>query len=359
MHTQHETRPANRDAYLAVVGTYSSADTEGVYTVSVDADTGEMRVLDGTVVGRNPTFIVPHPTGEHLYVAVREEDRGVLKAFDVDQETGELDEHDRVQSGPLGPCYCSVDANGEYLFVAHYFGSAVSMLPIDKDGGLGEPTALVEHQGSSVHPDRQTEPHPHSVVLGPDDRFVYVPDLGTDQIHVYEIDGANDALSPHAVIDTPAGAGPRHFAFGPGGERGYLITELDSTVIQYTRRDDGTLDQQSSVSTLPDDFEEENVTAEVAVHPSGEFVYGSNRGHDSIVTFTVADGALARVDHTPTGGEWPRHFAVGPGGRFVFAENRESDTITALRIDEDTGLLSPTGEELSVPEPVCMQWLPR
>ncbi|WP_226013320.1 lactonase family protein [Halomicrobium salinisoli] len=348
-----------RETYLAAIGTYSPADEDGVHTVEVDAETGAMRSLDSAVAGPDPTFVAPHPDGDVLYAAVREDDEGAIRAFEVDPESGALTAVDSSPSGALSPCHCSVDATGRHLFVAHYAGGAVSMLPIDEDGRPGSPTDVVEHAGSSVDPERQSAPHPHSISPGPDDRFVYVPDLGTDQVHVYEIDRDDGTLSPHDATDVREGAGPRHLAFGPDGDRAYLINELDSTITTFDRGPDGRLTRLSTTTTLPESFDGANKTAEVAVHPSGEFVFGSNRGHDSIATFAVDDDGLSPVEHTPTGGEWPRHFAIGPDGRFLFVENRDTDDVTAFRVDAETGTLSAADERLSVSEPVCLQWIPR
>ena len=348
-----------RDSYLAAIGTYSSADSKGVHTVAVDAENGDVRLLDSVVAGPDPTFVAPHPTGEYLYAAVREDGEGAIRAFEVNPESGELNAVDKAPSGALSPCHCSVDATGQYLFVAHYAGGAVSMLPIDEDGRLGPPIDVVEHAGSSVDPERQDAPHPHSISPGPDDRFVYVPDLGTDQVHVYEVDRDDATLSPYATTDVQEGAGPRHLAFSPDGDRAYLINELDSTITSFDRDSDGRLTRLSATTTLPEAFDGSNKTAEVAVHPSGEFVFGSNRGHDSISTFAVENDGLSPVDHTPTGGEWPRHFAIGPEGQFLFVENRDTDDITVFRIDDEAGTLSSVDGRLSVSQPVCIQWIPR
>ncbi|WP_128906727.1 lactonase family protein [Halorubrum amylolyticum] len=346
---------------IAAVGTYSAATDESVYTVAVDPDTGSMRRLDAAAAGPDPTFVTFGPSGRYLYAAVREEEEGVVRSYAVDRDTGELTERDSAKSGAAAPCYCSVDESGSVLLVAHYAGGAVSMLPLDSDGGIDSPSEVIEHHGSSVDSERQTAPHPHSITLGPEERFAYVPDLGTDQVHIYAAGSDGDgapSLSCVDALDLAPGSGPRHLSFAPDGERAYLINELDSTVTVLDRESDGTLTERATVSTLSPEFEGDNKTAEIAVHPSGEFVYGSNRGLDTIVTFAVDGGTIERVDQTPTGGEWPRHFAIGPDGERLFAENRHTNDIVAFDIDAETGALSVTGESLSVSEPVCMQWQP-
>ncbi|CDK39036.1 6-phosphogluconolactonase [Halorubrum sp. AJ67] len=317
-----------------------------------------MRQLDAVAAGPDPTFVTFGPSGEYLYVAVREEGEGVIRSYAVDRDTGELTERDSAPSGAAAPCYCSVDKTGRCLLVAHYAGGAVSMLSLDADSGVGSPVETIDHRGSSVDSDRQTAPHPHSITLGPEDRFAYVPDLGTDQLHTYVIECDEPSLSRVEAVDLSPGSGPRHLSFAPGGERAYLINELDSTVTVLNRESDGTLTERASVSTLPAEFEGDNKTAEIAVHPSGKYVYGSNRGLDSIATFEVDGEEIEQVDQTATGGEWPRHFAIAPDGALLFAENRHTDDIVAFDVDSQTGGLTPTGESLSVSEPVCMQWLP-
>jgi len=316
-----------------------------------------MEILDKVVAGPDPTFVAPHPTGEYLYAAVRTEGEGTIKTFEVDRDTGSLKETNSAPSGALSPCHCSVDPAGEFLFVAHYTGGAVSVLPLGDTGQATSPVDVVQHTGSSVHPDRQTAPHPHSISPGPNGQFVYVPDLGTDEVVIYEVNRNAGSLSPYTTVDVHPGAGPRHLSFDPDGERVYLINELDSTVIAYTLDNDGTLSEQAVVSTLPDNFDGENKTAEIATHPSGRYLFVSNRGHNTIATLSFRDGELHRLEHTPTGGAWPRHFAVSPDGRLLFAENRNTNNIVALVFDEETGVLSQNESILQVSQPVCLRWL--
>ncbi|WP_227015858.1 lactonase family protein [Haloarcula sp. JP-L23] len=342
---------------MAVIGTYSPANSAGVHTVAVNPDTGALDQLDSIVAGPDPTFVASHPHGDYIYAAVRTEPEGVIKAFEVDNDTGELSLVNSVESGALSPCHCSVDATGEYLFVAHYAGGAVSMLPLEANGAVAAPTAVVEHSGSSTDPDRQTSPHPHSVNPGPANDYLYVPDLGTDQVVIYEIRPAEDKIALHRTVDIEPGSGPRHLSFSPGDEYVYLINELDSTVTVFERTLDGDLTKQSEVSTLPSDFDGKNKTAEIQVHPSGRYVFVSNRGRDTIVTFAVDGDELHRIDETPTGGEWPRHFNICPTGEALFVENRDTDEVVVFDIDVETGGLTQTGQRLPVAEPVCLQWI--
>lgn len=344
--------------HIAAVGTYSAATDESVHTIAVDLETGSMRRLDAVAAGPDPTFVTFGPSGEYLYAAVREDGEGVIRSYAVDRTTGELTERDSARSGAAAPCYCTVDETGAFLLVAHYTGGAVSMLPLAPDGGIDPPADVIEHHGSSVDPERQRAPHPHSITLGPEDQFAYIPDLGTDQVHVYVVDRDEASLSHVDVVDLAPGSGPRHLSFAPNGKRTYLINELDSTVTVLDRESDGMLTECETVSTLPPEFDGDNKTAEIAVHPSGAFVYGSNRGLDTIVTFAVDGEGIERVDQTPTAGEWPRHFAIAPDGEHLFVENRHTDDIVAFAVNTDTGGLCPAGDSLSISEPVCLQWQP-
>jgi 6-phosphogluconolactonase len=228
----------DRNSDLAVVGTYGPADREGVHTVAIDTETGELDHCDGVVAGPDPTFIAVHPDGTHVFAAVRESE-GRIKSFAVERDTGALTRVGDAPSGAVSPCRCSVETTGRYLLAAHYAGGAVSMLPLGADGEIGDPVAVVEHEGAGPNPDRQTAPHPHSITPGPENRFAYVPDLGTDEVVVYEMDLDGGRLDRRSSVAVTPGAGPRHLAFGPSGERVYLINELDSTVVAFESDDDG------------------------------------------------------------------------------------------------------------------------
>jgi 6-phosphogluconolactonase len=246
------------------------------------------------------------------------------------------------------------------VLVANYGGGSVCVLPILDDGQLDGATALVQHEGSSVNPRRQRGPHAHSVNVSPDDRFAFVADLGLDKVMIYRFDVTAGTLAP---ADPPwasvsPGAGPRHFAFHPGGKFAYVINELQSTVTAFAYDPErGSLDDLQTVSTLPSDFKDNNSTAEVLVHPSGNFLYGSNRGHNSIAVFAIdaRTGWLSPVEKESTRGSTPRNFGIDPTGRYLLAANQASDAIVVFRIDKATGALTATGQEIEVPSPVCVR----
>lgn len=269
--------PKRRDTMseqVAYVGTYTDKESEGIYTYHIDIkDDVTIRSETVTQIGDNPSFLAVHPSGEFLY-AVHDVEDGRVTAFRRDTD-GSLRRLNQESSGASRPCHCSVHPSGEYLLIAHYTGGAVSTLPIRADGGVAPPAETHRHEGSSVHPERQTQPHPHSITPGPTGRHLYVPDLGTDEIVVYEFD--DGALERADAVSIDDGAGPRHLTFHPNEQFAYVINELDSTVTVLERTDRGSLLERGTVSTLPPDYGGENITADIHVHPSGVWVYGSNR----------------------------------------------------------------------------------
>ncbi len=359
------TDDANR--WLVFVGTYTGGKSQGIYAFRFHAGSGEVSPLGLAAEAKNPSFLDTDPTGRFLYaVGEQGEFRGVktgaVSAFAVERETGKLRLLNQVSSGGEGPCHVAVDRTGRWVFVANYGGGSMAMLPVRPDGHLGEPAALFQHQGSSVHPQRQQRPHAHGVTLSPDQRFLFVPDLGLDKVMAYRFAAAAGTLQPAPIpfAALPPGAGPRHFTFHPGGLFAFAINELNSTVTSFAYdAERGSLSQLKSVSTLPRDFTGPNTTAEIEVHPNGRFLYASNRGHDSLVVFEVTPrtGALRAAGHGPTGGKTPRNFALEPGGRWLWAANQGSDNIVLFRVNPETGKLTPSGTVLEVGSPVCVEFL--
>ncbi len=350
------------------VGTYTYGKSEGIYVYRMDLSSGALKfasVAKGVV---NPSFLAVAPNNRFLY-AVSEVSRfadkqgGAVSAFRIDSKTGELTHLNQQPSAGASPCHLVVDKKGYFVLVANYTGGSVSVLPIEQDGQLGEPTDVVQHQGSSINPQRQEGPHPHSANLDPANRFVFVPDLGLDKIMIYEVDLTHGKLRPN---DEPwarvkAGAGPRHFAFHPNSRYGYVINELNCTVTAFAYDEKrGRLTEVQTVSTLPEAFTGRNTCADVHVSPSGKYIYGSNRGHESIVIFAIAQdtGRLTYVGHEPTQGKTPRNFTIAPTGTFLLVANQDSDTVVTFRIDPATGRLCPTGHVTKVPAPVCLRMIP-
>jgi 6-phosphogluconolactonase len=315
----------------------------------------------------NPSFLAIHPNRRFLY-AVGEvmefqgQKSGAVSAFSIDPATGKLTFLNKMSSRGMGPCHVSVDKTGKCVLVANYGSGSVAALPLKPDGSLSEATAFVQHTGSSVNPERQKGPHAHSINLSPDNRFAIAADLGLDQLLVYRFDPEAGSLTPNdpPFAKVNPGAGPRHFAFHPNGQFGYVINEMQSTVtaLAYDAAN-GAFQELQTISTLPEDFKEENSTAEVQVHPNGRFLYGSNRGHNSIAVFAIdaAKGTLTPVERVSTQGRTPRNFGIDPTGSWLLAANQSTDNVAVFRIDPDTGRLTPTGQVLDVPSPVCVKFL--
>lgn len=355
------------DSMTVYIGTYTNAKSKGVYSVSFDPATGKLGnpVLAGEIV--NPSYVVVHPNGQTLY-SVSEianfdgQKTGSVASFRVDRETGALTLLNKVASKGTGPCHLSIDKTGKNLLVANYGSGSVAVLPIESDGKLREASSFVQHTGSGADPKRQKGPHGHSINPSPDNKYAVAADLGLDQLLVYKFDAAKGTLEPNATpyFKTAPAAGPRHFAFHPNGKFGFVINEMLSTITAMSwDAQKGVFTEVQTVKTLPEGFSGDNSTAEIVVHPSGKFVYGSNRGHDSIAVFAVDPnkGTLTFVEHAPTMGKVPRNFNVDPSGAYLIAANQQSDSLVVFKIDQSTGKLTPTGQTVEVGSPVCVKFV--
>jgi 6-phosphogluconolactonase len=351
---------AAQPEYFLYIGTYTGPKSQGIYAWRFDPAGGKLTEIGLAGETKNPSFIAFHPSGKFLY-AVNETSDGGLTAFALDPKTAKLTRLNSASSRGADPCHLTVDRAGHTLLAANYSSGTVSGVKIEAGGQIGASTAFDQHQGTGA--DKARQAHAHSVNLSPDQRFAIVADLGLDEIYVYKFDPAAGSLTPNnsATVKTEPGAGPRHFAFHPDGQHAYAINELNSTITAYKWDGKaGVLTPIESLSTLPAGFKGENSTAEVVVHPNGKFVYGSNRGHNSIAVFRVdpATGTLTFLEHVPTQGKTPRGFALDPTGSFLFAANQDSDNVVVFKVDSTTGKLAPTGQELKVGSPVCVRFLP-
>ena len=355
--------------YLVYVGTYTGEDTKskGIYAFRYDAATGQVTPLGLAAKTTNPSFVAAHPNGKFLY-AVNEvgdykgPNSGGVSAFSIDRATGKLTFLNELPSRGADPCYITVDRTGKFVLVANYTGGSVIVYPILEDGRLGEASAFVQHTGHGPNAERQEGPHAHSIDLSPDNRFAFVDDLGLDELLVYKFDAAKGSLTPNdqpfAKLDP--GAGPRHFALRPDGKFAYVVTEIGRNVTVFSNdASRGTLQRVQTITTLPADFTGRNDDAEIEVHPSGKFVYASNRGHDSIAVFAIdsGKGTLTTIEIASTGGKEPRSFEIDPTGTLLFAANQKSDNIVVLKIDAKTGKLTPTGQVLDIGSPVCVKFV--
>ena len=350
------------------VGTYTDGESRGIYRFTLDPVSGAASDPVLAVAAENPSFLALHPNGRFLY-AVGErgdfqgEKTGAVSAFAIDPDSGDLRLLNQRPSLGAGPCHLVVDGSGRSVLVANYGSGTVAALPVGDDGRLGEPASVQAHTGTGPNERRQEGPHAHGIALDAEERRAVVADLGADRLFVYGFEAATGALTPSdppAVALVP-GAGPRHVAFDLRGELLYSINELDSTVtvLRYDAATGG-LESVQAISTLPDDFEGESWTAELEVSPDGRFLYGSNRGHDSLAVFAVdpTSGRLSAVGHVATGGRWPRHFSIDPSGRWLLAANQHSESVVVFRLDPESGMPSPVGETVTVPTPVCVLPVP-
>jgi 6-phosphogluconolactonase len=362
-----ETLPADGTT-LVYFGTYTGARSKGIYVSRFDSASGRLSAPELAATTASPSFLAVHPSRRFLYAAgetsILEGKRvGAVSAFSINAETGRLTFLNRQSAGGAGPCHVAVDPTGKCLLVANYGDGTIAALPVQADGALAEPGTVIQHKGSSVNPERQAGPHAHCMTIDPADRFVLACDLGLDQVLAYRLDPVKATLvanDPPFVAVKP-GLGPRHLAFHPSGRFVFLISEMGSalTVFAYDAKR-GALKELQTLSTLPKEFAGNSAGAEVAVHPSGKFVYGSNRGHDSIAVFSfdAKRGQLTCVQYQPTQGKIPRHFAFDPTGQWLLAENQESDSVVVFRVDAKTGRLSPTGQTVAVGSPVCAVFVP-
>ena len=352
---------------LVYAGCYSPRGESGKDTIFVyhlNMETGEL-VLDSSVYGgENASYLAISPDN-HLMIAVNElmtfegQTGGGVAALAIDPLAGRLTLLNQQKTHGGLPCYASIDASQRVAIVSNYVGGNVALFPIHEDGTLGQAADIVQHTGSSVHPDRQKTPYAHSVIIDPTNRFAIVSDLGIDKVMVYKIDFENLKLVFHSHVVVQSGAGPRHFAFHPNGRWAYVIHELDSYITAFSfDADAGSLSIIQTVPTMPSDFEGSNTSADIHVSPSGRFVYGSNRGHDSIAVFSVDDtnGQLTFVERHSSGGQVPRNFVIDSTGEFLLAANQETGNIVSFRLDQHTGKMTETGHSVTVFKPVCLKF---
>jgi 6-phosphogluconolactonase len=361
------------DETFVYVGTYTDESSKGIYLFKLSG-IGDGSPEKATLVPlglaaevASPSFLDADPKRRLLFAVTESSEfagkpAGAVSAFSIEPDSGKLTLINQQSSEGAGPCHLVLDKAGKNVLVANYGSGSVAVLPVGDDGRLGKATSVIQHQGKSVNPQRQEGPHAHCVTLDPANRFAFVCDLGLDKILIYRFDSESGELTPNepAFAAVAPGAGPRHMVFRPDGRFAYVINELDSTITAFAYDPEtGALAELQTIATLPAGFGD-NTTAEIEIHPSGNFLYGSNRGHDSVVAFAVdpQSGKLTHIDHQSTAGRTPRNFAIDPSGQFLAVGNQDSDTILLCRIDTTTGRLQPTGDVVEAPKPVCIKFVP-
>jgi len=351
--------------YIAYVGTYTGgpADSKGIYGLQADGN-GHYKALGLEAEVADPSFLATDPHNRFLYAATeRGRPTGFLNSYAINPATGALRFLNRVPAKGTSTAHLIVDQTGHWLLAANYGSGSVISYALKPDGSIGEMVDFHQHSGSSVNPKRQQGPHPHEVVLSSDNRFVFIPDLGADKIFSYRLDTSTGKLSPNdpAFTEIMPGFGPRHLIFGKSGKFAYLLGEMGSKVIALSYdAAHGKLTPIQTIATIPADFKDENNSAELALDASGRFLYASNRGHDSTSVFSIdsSTGQLKLVQIEPTGGKTPRNIAIDPSGRHLLAANQDSNRIVVFNRDQHSGRLTPNGEVLDVPSPVCILFVP-
>lgn len=358
---------------LIYLGTYTEnrpdgAGSKGIYRARLDQTTGALGATTLATELTNPSFVAVSRDHRFLYavseVAVADatgEKSGFVSAYSIGTDGG-LTALNRVSSGGADPCHITVSRSGRTVAVANYSSGSTIAVGVNADGSLGKAT-IDRHVGHGPNTQRQEAPHAHSVDFTPDDRFLLSCDLGADRVYLYRHDVRTGAIAPHVprFVALEPGSGPRHLALHPSGRYVYVIAELTSAIgIFAWDATAGRMVQRQSISTLPFGYTAPSTTAEIVVHPSGRFVYGSNRGHDSIAAFSVdaKNGRLTSLGTTPTGGKAPRSFAVDPSGRWMLVANQLSNQVVSFAIDQQTGALEPTGSVVALSRPVCVLFVP-
>ncbi|QDT97082.1 lactonase family protein [Gimesia aquarii] len=358
------------ESFWVYVGTYTrGSESQGIYQLRLDGASGKLSHVGITDNVENPSFLSIHPSRNYLY-AVNEigdyqgKKSGAVSAFAIDAKTGKLNFLNQESSQGAAPCHLVVDATGKYVLIANYTGGNICSLPIQKNGKLSKSASFVQHTGSSVNTARQTAPHAHSINLDQQNRHAVVADLGIDQLLVYRFNASDGSLKPNSPpgIAMKPGAGPRHFTFHPNGKWGYVINELNLTItaMDYDAKQ-GSFQEIQTISTVPEGTNlKGNSTAEVQVHPSGKFLYGSNRGPNTLAIYKINQqtGKLTSIGFEPTGGTIPRNFKIDPTGNYLLVANQNTNNVVVFKIDLETGLLKRTNQEINVPKPVCIKFLP-
>ncbi len=354
--------------FLVYFGTYTGARSKGIYVSRFDTASGKLSAPVLAAQSVNPSFVAIDPNHRFLF-AVNEtghfngQASGAVTAFKLDASTGQLAFLNQQPSGGTGPCHITVDATGKYVLVANYDSGSVAVFPVQTTGFIGPPTAVIQHHGSSVNPQRQAGPHAHCIAMDSANHRVFACDLGLDKVMIYRLNETNGTLTAdeNPWAELKPGSGPRHIVFGLDGRHAYVISEMASSLTTFAYNPEhGVLKAIQTVSTLPEDFHGKSTCAEVAVHPSGKFVYASNRGDDSIAVFAVDEpsGRLNFVERQSTRGKIPRCFAIDPTGQYLIAAHQDSNNVVVFRINAQTGQLTWTGQTVEVGKPVCVAFVP-
>jgi 6-phosphogluconolactonase len=357
----------NGKEQVIFVGTYTTPEqstSEGIYVYGVDPSSGKLTFKNVVKDLINPSYVAVHPQTGCIY-AVHEKGTfegqpgGGVIALSVDPQTEAGRILNKQSSGGEDPCYISIERTGRYALVANYSSGCVAMLPIAPDGKLNPVCSVIQHTGASIHPERQDKPYAHSILPDPSNVYAVACDLGIDKLLIYRMDLDAGQLVKHGEVTVTPGSGPRHLVFHPNGRYAYLACELNSTVIAFTwDSEGGMLEEFQNIRTLPPGYDGRNLPADIHLTPDGQYLYVSNRGHDSFACYEVSadSGTLTLKHHTSTGGAEPRGFEIDPAGKFVISANQNSNNIVTFLIDPGMGHLSRIGDDVQVSMPVCVKF---
>ena len=354
---------ANADERLVFVSSFAAGDQGAIHAYQLELETGKLRLVQRTTDVENPFFLAVSPNQKFLYSIHAKQFDGKepeqVAAYEIVGRAGQLKLLNRQSSLGSASCYLDVDATGKTVLVANYSAGSVVAFPVKEDGSLGEASSFMQHAGSSVDPARQKGPHAHSFVVSPDNRFAYAADLGLDQVLGYRLEANKAKLSPNRqpFVRTPPGAGPRHLTFHPKGKQVYVINELSNSVTAFDFDvDSGILIEKQTISTVPKDFAGKRYCADLKITPDGRFLYGTNRGHDSIVAYRIGDdGQLTLIGIEPSLGKGPQNLAITSDGKLLLCANMPGNNVAVFRIDPKDGALTSVGAPVSVPSPSCIR----
>ncbi|HKP31083.1 MAG TPA: lactonase family protein [Chitinophagaceae bacterium] len=349
---------SDHDHYL-LVGTYTSGGSYGIYSYKFDLETGDFTVAD-SVQAADPSYLTVSANNNFVY-AVNEVNgkEGNVTSYSFDRKTGKLKQLNQQPSGGIAPCYISTNNSADIVVVGNYMSGTVSVYPLNADGTLKPSSALIKHEGKGPDSNRQEGPHVHATVFSPDEKYLFVPDLGIDKVMIYPVDAKSGKLGTASFVAVDPGSGPRHFVFDQSGNHAYLLQELSGTVTVFDYDGNGKLTAAQTISSVPADYQGPRGSADIHVSPDRKFLYASNRGQsNTLAIFKIdpANGKLTAAGHQSTLGKIPRNFSFDPSGNFLLAANQESNDIVIFKIDHATGMLTPLDKRINVSKPVCLKW---
>ncbi|EOO25575.1 6-phosphogluconolactonase [Bacillus cereus VD133] len=349
----------NNREFIGYIGTYTKGDSEGIYAFTLDMGTKKISNVRSVANLDNPTYLTVNRDNQYLYSVIKEEGAGGVAVYSIDSHTGELKALIWQVLEGASPCHISVDSRNRMVFTANYHKGTIESYVINQENGTVRPaSSIITHDGSGPNKERQEKPHAHYAGFTPDEKYVVAVDLGIDKLITYEVN--NSTLIEVSSLSVNPGSGPRHLTFHPNGKYAYIMTELSSEIIVLTyNTEEGNFTELQYISTIPEDFDENNQGSAVHISSDGRFVYAANRGHNSIAVFSVNQdsGKLVFIEHTSTEGSWPRDFILDPTEQFLIASNEKSNSLVLFLRNESTGKLALLQSNVFVPDPVCVKFL--